>query len=102
KEEIEEELLLGGEVGGVLDVAPFAVGEADFDLLARWGRTGWGGGSGIYGRNGSYGRDGELLRASHGWGGLLRCCNRARVMRSRRPPCSRKSFSKRRSCWSIR
>ena len=41
EDEIEEELLLGGELGVVLDGALFAVGEADFDFLARWGWTGW-------------------------------------------------------------
>jgi hypothetical protein len=60
EDEIEEELLFGGELGGVLDGALFAVGEADFEFLARWGRTGWGGGSGIYGTYGRDGTDGGL------------------------------------------
>jgi hypothetical protein len=36
------------------------------------------------------------------FGGALRWASRAWYMRSRRPPCSRKSFSSRRSCWSTR
>src|SRR6266404_4370476 len=52
EDEIEEELLFGGELGVVLDSALFAVGEADFEFLAWWGRAGWRGGSGIYGTYG--------------------------------------------------
>ena len=44
----------------------------------------------------------RCLHRTHGWGGLFRCCKRARVIRSRRPPCFTKSCSSRRSCWSSR